>query len=240
MIQKTTKYVNNIIINGDHINRIYLNGELYWGGDASPAPPTPTHLIYGTCSRTANSNIVINGDTSQQTNVEVNVSNGEFWLDSLPSSISSITSLKDCFVSFNSSDHYLTTLEVFDLPTQNCTNWRGMFYDCKSVTSIKLSGITSACNNITAMFMECSSLQTIDISGCVITNIPIGNMYGAFQNCNALRDVYITEQSTLNQLTSNLTSQGGNYIPSNNGNCTIHYNDVDYKWQNNTWTPQNN
>lgn len=26
-------YVNDIIINGDNINRIYLNGEVYWGGE---------------------------------------------------------------------------------------------------------------------------------------------------------------------------------------------------------------
>ena len=30
---RTTKYVNDIIINGTQINRIYLNGEVYWGGE---------------------------------------------------------------------------------------------------------------------------------------------------------------------------------------------------------------
>lgn len=242
MIRTSGNFTNDIIINNTHINRIYNKGEIYWGNDAPSTPPTPTHLIHGTCSRTANANIVINGETSQQTDVEVNVSDSEFWLDELPSSISSVTSVKDCFVQFNGSNegmNYLQTLDIFELPTENCTNWRGLFYNCRSVTSIKLSGITSACNNITALFMGCTSLQTIDLSGCVIKNISSGNMYGVFSQCYALRDVYITEESTLYQLTNVFSSQGNNYIPSNNGNCTIHYNGTDYKWQNNAWTPQN-
>ena len=232
------QYVNDIVLNGTHINRIYNKGEIYWGNQ----PAETNHLIHGTCSRTANANIVINGDTSQKTDVEVNVSNGEFWLDALPSSISRITSLKDCFVQFNGNkegQQYLQTLDVFDLPSQNCTNWRGMFYECKNVTSIKLSGITSACTDITALFMRCTSLQTIDLSGCIIANIRSSYMYGAFTSCDALRDVYITEEATLNTLTNNLLSQGYDYIPSNGGKCTIHYNGTDYKWQNSKWTPQN-
>ena len=56
-----------------------------------------------------------------------------------------------------------------------------------------------------------------------------------FQGCSSLKDVYITVESTLNKLTNNLTSQGNNYVPSS---ATIHYNGVDYKWQNSRWTPQ--
>lgn len=232
------QYVNDIVLNGTHINRIYNKGEIYWGNEQAAT----NHLIHGTCSRTANANIVINGDTSQQTDVEVNVSNGEFWLDELPSSISRITSLKDCFVQFNGNNEgqqYLQTLDVFDLPSQNCTNWRGMFYECKNVTSIKLSCITSSCRDITALFMRCTSLETIDLSRCIIANISASFMYGTFASCDALKDVYITEESTLNTLTNKLTSQGYNYIPSNNGKCTIHYNGVDYKWTGSAWTPQN-
>lgn len=230
-----TQYVNDIVINGTHINRIYNKGQIYWGNQQAET----NHLIHGTCSRTANANIVINGDTSLQTDVEVNVSNGEFWLDELPSSISRITSLKDCFVKFNGNNEgqqYLQTLDIFDLQSQNCTNWRGMFYECKNVTSIKLSGITSSCNDITALFMRCTSLQTIDLSGCIIANISPSYMYGAFLSCDALKDVYITVESTLNTLTNNLTEQGWNYIPAS---ATIHYNDVDYKWTGSAWTPQN-
>ncbi len=35
--QEQTLYVNDIIINGDHINRIYLNGEVYWGNEPAQA-----------------------------------------------------------------------------------------------------------------------------------------------------------------------------------------------------------
>lgn len=58
-----TQYVNDIVINGTHINRIYNKGEIYWGNQQAET----NHLIHGTCPRTANANIVINEDTSQQT-----------------------------------------------------------------------------------------------------------------------------------------------------------------------------
>lgn len=44
MIQKSDKYVNDIKFNGSSVNRIYLNGEVYWGNDPVPAP-TATYEI---------------------------------------------------------------------------------------------------------------------------------------------------------------------------------------------------
>lgn len=44
MIQQTDKYVNDIKFNGSSINRIYLDGEVYWGNDPAPAP-TATYEI---------------------------------------------------------------------------------------------------------------------------------------------------------------------------------------------------
>ena len=86
------------------------------------------------------------------------------------------------------------------------------------------------------MFFSCSSLTSLDLSNFDTSNVT--NMQEMFSGCSKLKDVYITVEETLNKLTNNLTSQGSTYIPSNNGNCTIHYNGTDYKWQNNKWTPQ--
>ena len=88
------------------------------------------------------------------------------------------------------------------------------------------------------MFYGCSKLTSLDLSNWDTSNVT-DSMYGIFRSCISLKDVYITVESTLNKLTNNLTSQGGDYyIPSNDGKCTIHYNGTDYKWQNSAWTPQ--
>lgn len=45
MIQKSDKYVNDIKFNGSSINRIYLNNEVYWGGEGSSSPqPTARYI----------------------------------------------------------------------------------------------------------------------------------------------------------------------------------------------------
>lgn len=72
MIRTSGNFTNDIIINNTHINRIYNNGEIYWGNDYTPAPPVPTwHGIRGTAnvtSRTLSNAIVFNGTNH---NVEV-------------------------------------------------------------------------------------------------------------------------------------------------------------------------
>ena len=87
---------------------------------------------------------------------------------------------------------------------------------------------------MSAMFYGCSSLTSIDLSGWDTSNVT--DMSSMFNGYSSLTDVYITVEATLMKLTNNLTSAGGAYIPAS---ATIHYNDVDYKWQNNAWTPQN-
>lgn len=41
MIQQSDKYVNDIKFNGSSINRIYLDGEVYWGNDPNNTPTPP-------------------------------------------------------------------------------------------------------------------------------------------------------------------------------------------------------
>lgn len=56
MIQFDNKYLNDIKFNGSSVNRIYLDGEVYWGNDpnGAPVPPTPgSNTISGTASVTS-------------------------------------------------------------------------------------------------------------------------------------------------------------------------------------------
>ena len=102
----------------------------------------------------------------------------------------------------------------------------------KSLNKIQLD--TSNITDMSNLFNGCSSLTTLDLSKLNISNVT--NMQNMFFGCSSLKDVYVTSEATLKKLTNNLTSQGGNYIPSNNGNCTIHYKDYYYNWVGSSWT----
>lgn len=133
----------------------------------------------------------------------------------------------------------ITKIDTSSLDLSSAKCLKGMFGWCSKITSIDLSqsNISSSVTNIASMFASCTLLSILDLSSCDFSNVT--NQSSIFDACSSLTDVYITVEATLMKLTNNLTSQGGDYIPSNSGNCTIHYNDVDYKWQNNAWTPQN-
>ena len=144
---------------------------------------------------------------------------------------SNVTTTESMF----SGSSSLTSLDLSNFDTSNVTNMKGMFSDCSSLTSLDLSNFdTSNVINTTYMFSRCTSLTSLNLSnwdGSKFYNSPTF----MFMSCSKLKDVYITVEATLNKLTNNLTSQGNNCIPSS---ATIHYNGVDYKWQNNRWTPQ--
>ena len=121
------------------------------------------------------------------------------------------------------------------LDTSNVTNMYNMFYNCSSLTSLDLSNFnTSNVTNMYNMFSDCRSLTSLDLSNFNTSKVTY--MDNMFIGCGSLKDVYITVEATLNKLTNNLTSQGYDYIPSS---ATIHYNGVDYKWENSKWTKQN-
>jgi surface protein len=128
----------------------------------------------------------------------------------------------------------LTSVDLSGLNTSNVTNMASIFNGCSSLTSLDLSNWdVSNVTNMSSIFNGCSSLTSLDLSNWDVSNLT--NMYNMFYSCNNMKDVYITIETTLMKLTNNLTSKALNYIPST---ATIHYNDIDYKWQNNAWTPQ--
>ena len=119
--------------------------------------------------------------------------------------------------------------------TGTLTSLQSCFQNITHITSIKKFALdTSNVGNFMTMFMYCQSLKEIHLEGCDFSNIT-GKDF-AFSITPSLTDVYITVEATLMKLTNNLASQGKDYIPSS---ATIHYNDVDYKWQNNAWTSPN-
>ena len=128
----------------------------------------------------------------------------------------------------------LTSLDLSSFNTSSVTNMGFMFNECSSLTSLDLSSFnTSSVTNMKRMFFNCSSLTALDLSSFNTSNVT--DMQFMFYGCSALKDVYITEEATLNKLTNNLISNECDYIPPL---ATIHYNGVDYKWQNNAWKPQ--
>ena len=131
----------------------------------------------------------------------------------------------------------LTSLDLSSFDTSNVTKMISMFDSCSSLTSLDLSKFnTSKVTNIDYMFWGCSSLTSLYLSNWDTSSVT--NMNSMFNGCSSLKDVYITVEATLKKLTNNLNSERYNYIPSNNGSCTIHYNGVDYKWNGSNWAQQ--
>lgn len=76
-----------------------------------------------------------------------------------------------------------------------------MFYGCSSLNSLTLPDtfITSGVNNISYIFYDCRKLTSIDLSGFDTTNVT--NMEGAFKNCKKLStlsfpDTFVTSNCT--------------------------------------------
>jgi len=130
-----------------------------------------------------------------------------------------------------------TTIDLSSFILTNVTDMGFVFKNCTSIITLDLSSFNnSKVTYMNQMFSGCSSLTTLNICNIDCSNLTSFN--SMFYGCTSLTDVYITVEATLMKLTNNLTSQGTDYIPSNNGNCTIHYNDVDYVWSGSAWTPQ--
>lgn len=189
------------------------------------------YQIWGTTTATSSFGIKLDGYYGQKTNVNVDTELGEFYLSGL--------STAQLYGTFDGCTE-VTSVKKIDL-TPSSQKMSSMFYGCTNVVTVNLSGLnTSNINDIQSMFYFCSSMTTLYLNGCDFSNVTAQN--NAFNICSSLTDVYIDVEATLNKLTNNLSSQGNNYIPSNNGNCAIHYDNgtgnVDYKWQNNAWTPQ--
>ena len=171
------------------------------------------HVIYGELIDDFNGTAPIfkfNDNNNQKVTAHIDSLNNTFYVDT--SDMTGVTTpLTSMAAFFYSGDRNIKTVKYLMFDTSNVTSIAGMCSTSSNLTVLKLNGL--------------------DFSNVTVVN-------NAFSGASSLTDVYINVEATLMKLTNNLSSQGYSYIPSNNGNCTIHYNDVDYKWQNNAWTPQ--
>ena len=207
-----------------------LNNAFYLDSWSNAAP---TSIEFGNKSNIKSIKKLKGLDTSNVTimNYMFNGCSSLTSLDLSNLNTSNVTSMESMFDKCSS----LTSLDLSNFNTSNVTNIRSMLASCSSLTSLDLSNFnTSNVTNMRTMLAGCSSLTSLDLSSFDTSKVT--DTYAMFNNCSSLKDVYITVESTLNTLTNNLTSEGYDYIPSK---ATIHYNGVDYKWQNNKWTPQN-
>ena len=64
MIRTSNKYLNDIVINGTHINRIYNDGEIYWGNEPEkgglPARYVQVDYIMNDCEHVKNASYMNN------------------------------------------------------------------------------------------------------------------------------------------------------------------------------------
>ena len=104
---------------------------------------------------------------------------------------------------FNSCNN-LTEIEGMkeNLNTSDVKNMSGMFYDCKKLTNLDLSGFDT--KNVTRMdsiFGNCSSLTNIDLNTFDIKNVT--NMSKMFYGCSSLTSLDLSEFDTKNVTSMN-------------------------------------
>jgi surface protein len=96
----------------------------------------------------------------------------------------------------------LADIDVSGFNTSNVTNLFCMFYECSKLVLLDLSGFdTRNVTTLTAMFYGCSNLKTVDLSSFDTHNV--SEMEYMFFSCNSLRTIYAgdgwsTEKVTMN------------------------------------------
>ena len=83
------------------------------------------------------------------------------------------------------------------LNTENVTNMHFMFYNCRSLTSLDLSGFnTTNVSDMSFMFTGCSVLTSLDVSGFNTANVT--DMGFMFSGCSGLRSLDLSGFNTEN------------------------------------------
>ena len=135
---------------------------------------------------------------------------GEFFVGSMKEMFAGCEALESitfssAFNTANVTDMYcmfygckaLKTLDLSGFNTANVTNMVGMFYDCSALTSLDVSGFKTA--NVTGMygmFYGCSGLTSLDVSGFNTANVT--SMTGMFGGCSGLTSLDVSGFNTAN------------------------------------------
>ena len=218
-----------------NIVRTSPNDHLFYGEVVDPAQALPTISLNNTTNTPTldpinNTFYLDSWSNTSPTSISFNNKSNLKTIKKMQINTSRVNKMNTMFMSCSS----LTSLDLSSFNTSNVTEMNNIFYECRSLTSLDLSSFnTSNLYQMNSMFYNCRSLTSLDLSNLDISNA--NNISYMFYGCFALTDVYITIEATLMKLTNNLSGQGSDWIPTT---ATIHYNDIDYKWQNNKWTPQ--
>ena len=106
-----------------------------------------------------------------------------------------------------SCDHWfdycpnLTTIEGIEyFNTENVTNMRYMFGDCRSLKSLDLTNFnTENVTDMYYMFHNCRSLESLDLTN--FNTAKVTNMKGMFSSCYALKTIYASDKFVTDQVT---------------------------------------
>ncbi len=98
---------------------------------------------------------------------------------------------------FNNCTNLTEVIGIENLDTSNVTDMFCMFADCRSLTSLDVSGFeTKNVKNMRSMFYKCSSLTELDVSGFHTENVE--NMHGMFSGCSKLTELDLSSFNTQN------------------------------------------
>ena len=212
------------------------NNHLLYGELVDPSQPLPTVSLDDTVNTPtldASSNMFYLDTWSNAAPTKISFDNkiNIKSINKLQLDTSNVTDMRNMFKGCSS----LTTLDLSSLNTSNVTDMYKMFNSCRSLTSLDLSNFnTSKVTTMQEMFSGCTSLTSLNLSDLNMKKLQ--NLSHMFYDCSSLKDVFISQEVTLNMLTNNLSKEGTSYIPKT---ATIHYNGVDYKWQTGKWTISN-
>ena len=208
------------------------NNHLLYGEVVDPSQPLPTISLDSTVNTptldaSTNMFYLDNWSNAAPTRISFDNKINIKSINKLQLDTSNVTGMRYMFDGCSS----LTSLDLSSFNTSNVTDMYKMFNSCRSLTTLDLSGLnTSKVTTMTEMFSGCTSLTSLNLSDLNMKKLQ--NLSHMFYDCSSLTDVFISQEVTLNRLTNNLSKEGTSYIPKT---ATIHYNGVDYKW-NNKWT----
>ena len=107
----------------------------------------------------------------------------------------------------------LTSLDLSNLNTTNATNMVWMFGWCSNLTSLNLSSFnTSNVTNISYMFCRCDNLSNLILSNFNTFNVT--DMSGMFNGCSSLTSLNLSNFNT-----ANVTNMGSMFAGCNNLTC---------------------
>ena len=91
----------------------------------------------------------------------------------------------------------LTSLDLSNWKIKNVTNMNSMFYNCSSLINLDLSNFnTSNVTDMSSMFASCRSLTSLDLSSFVTSNVT--NMSYMFNGCPSLTSLDLSNFDTSN------------------------------------------